>query len=75
MYYNLFRMWLSPDVLRFLLFLCAVGMAVLAAFYLRGRNLSLFEYIAWGALLVFLPFIGPFLIILLRPGGSAGHRP
>ena len=72
MLYNLFKMWLSPDVLRFLLLLCAVGMALLAAFSLRRRNLSLSEYVAWGALLVFLPFIGPFLVILLRPGRSAG---
>ena len=72
MHYNPPSMWLSPDVLRWLLLLCALGMALLAAFFLRRRSLSTFEYLAWGALLVLVPFLGPFLILLLRPGRPAG---
>ncbi len=61
-------MWLYADILRLLLLLGALGMALLAALYLRRRSMSLSEYIAWGLLLVFLPYLGPFLVILLRPG-------
>ena len=71
MHYNLSRMWLSPDVMYLLLFLSALGMALIAAFYLRRRSLSLTQYLAWGMLLVFVPFLGPFLVILLRPGRPA----
>jgi hypothetical protein len=67
--YN-FPMLLSPDAMRMLLLLSMLGMAVLAAFFLRGRSLSLREYIIWGALIVFLPLVGPFLVIVLRPGHS-----
>ena len=71
MHYNLFRMALSSQVMFLLLFLSALGMALIAAFYLRRRNLSLPQYLAWGMLLVFIPFLGPFLVILLRPGRPA----
>lgn len=71
MYYNLFTMGLSPDVMLVLLFLAALGMALIAAFYLRRRSLPMPHYLAWGALLVFVPFLGPFLVILLRPGRPA----
>ena len=71
MYYNLFTMGLTPQVMLLLLFLAALGMALIAAFYLRRRLLSLPQYFAWGMLLVFVPFLGPFLVILLRPGSPA----
>jgi hypothetical protein len=71
MHYNLFRMGLSSDVMVLLLFLAALGMALIAAFYLRRRSLPLSHYLAWGVLLVFIPFLGPFLVILLHPGRPA----
>lgn len=63
-------MLLSADSMRLLLFLCIIGMAFLAAFSLRGRSLSFLGYLGWGALIIFLPLIGPFLVILFRPGSS-----
>jgi hypothetical protein len=63
-------MILSPDLMRFFLVFCLVGMAVLAALYLRGRTLSLFEYLSWGLLLL-VPLLGPFLVILMQPGESS----
>lgn len=57
----------SPDLLRNLLLLCLFGMALLAAFRLSRRNLSLLEYLFWG-LLILLPLIGPFLVLLYAPG-------
>lgn len=59
---------ISPDVMRSLLFICLLGMALLAAAYLRRRNLSLSAYLGWGLLIVLVPLLGPFLVILLRPG-------
>ena len=62
-------MLLTSDVLRLLLFLGMFGMALMAAFYLHGRSLSLKGYLGWGALIVFLPVLD-LLVILLRPGSS-----
>lgn len=60
----------TPDVLRALLLLCLAGMALLAALYLRHRRMTLYEYLAWGLLALFLPILGPFLVILSQPGES-----
>jgi hypothetical protein len=61
-------MWLSTDLLRYLLLGCILGMACLAAFYLRRRELTPHEYLGWGLLALLLPLIGPFLVILSHPG-------
>jgi hypothetical protein len=52
-----------------------LGMALLAAFYLRQRDLTLYEYISWGMLILFVPLLGPFLVILSRPGAQAKREP
>jgi len=57
-----------------LLTLCALGMALVAAFYLRGRELSFSEYLLWGSLLILIPIVGPFLVIFLRPGVYSRNR-
>jgi hypothetical protein len=59
---------LSPDMMRLLLALCTYVMALLAAFYLRERRLGLTTYLVWGLLIVCIPLLGPFLVILIRPG-------
>jgi hypothetical protein len=61
-------MLVSPDILRFLLAVCLVGMALLAFLFLRRRRLTSAESLAWGLLIVFVPLLGPFLVIVLRPG-------
>ena len=58
MHYNLFRMALSSQVMFLLLFLSALGMALIAAFYLRRRNLSLPQYLVLGHAPRFIPFPG-----------------
>jgi hypothetical protein len=63
-------MFLSPTVMRVLLVLCLAGIALLAVLFLRSRRLSLAAYVGWGLLAVFLPLIGPFLVILLSPRES-----
>lgn len=59
---------ISPDLMRTLLLFCLVGMSLLAAFYLRGRELPLSAYLRWGLLILCVPLIGPFLAILSAPG-------
>ncbi len=71
MLYNERKMPTTPDVLRALLLLCLAGMALMAALYLRHRKLSLSEYIAWGLLALFIPILGPFLVILSQPGKNS----
>lgn len=63
-------MSITPDVMRTLLALCILGMALLSALYLRQRDLSLSEYISWGLVILFVPLLGPFLVILSRPGSQ-----
>ena len=58
----------APDVLRFLLAACLVGMALLAFLFLRRRELTMKQSLAWGLLIVLVPLLGPFLVIVLRPG-------
>ncbi len=59
---------LSVETMQTLLLLCILSMALLAALYLRRRRLSVGAYLLWGGLLIFLPLLGPFLVILARPG-------
>lgn len=61
-------MLLSPVIMRVLLALCLVGMAMIAALYLRQRRLSWTAYLGWGLILVLVPLLGPFLVILHKPG-------
>jgi hypothetical protein len=46
-------------------------MAFLAALYLSRRSLSLAEYLKYCLLILFVPLLGPFLVILARPGKPA----
>lgn len=59
---------LLPDLIRLALLMCILGMAFLAAFFLRGRQLTLPVYACWGLLALLLPIIGPFLVIWIHPG-------
>lgn len=61
---------LTRETMRILILLCLIGMALLAAFFLRTRRMSLNSYIAWGMLALFVPLLGPFLVILSHPGES-----
>ena len=68
--YNQFRM--NAEVLRLLLAICLIAMYVLAMLYLRRRNLRLGAYLFWGLFALSIPALGPFLVILSRPGSP--HR-
>ncbi len=66
---------ISPQLMRFLLVLCLMGMALLAVLSLRQRKMPLAAYIGWGLLAVLLPLVGPFVVLLLRPGESRQGQP
>lgn len=56
--------------MRLLIGICLLGMALLAILSLRQRKMSTAAYILWGLLAVFLPLVGPFLVLFIRPGES-----
>ena len=59
---------MTANLMRLMLAIFFLSMTILAAFFLRKRQLSLLEYAAWGLVAIFLPAVGPFLVIWLRPG-------
>jgi hypothetical protein len=63
-------MLISREIMRIFLVTCLVSMALLAVFFLRTRRMTLVSYIAWGMVAIFIPLLGPFLVILSRPGQS-----
>lgn len=58
----------TADILRWMLFLCLIGMLVFAVLFLQKRKLSTFSYVLWGLLAIMLPILGPYLVIAMRPG-------
>jgi hypothetical protein len=56
------------ETLRLVLAVFLIAMYILAMLSLRCRRLSLGRFIAWGCLALFVPAVGPFLVLLLRPG-------
>ncbi len=61
-------MTMNSETLRTLLSAYLIASFLLSIFYLRNRNLSFGAYTLWGLLALILPALGPFLVILLRPG-------
>ena len=59
---------MSVETLGMILFFYLLASFLLAIFYLRDRNLSFGEYSLWGLFALLLPVLGPFIVILLRPG-------
>lgn len=59
---------MASTILRYLLLMDIVILAGVALFYLSRKKMDVSEYIAWGLLALVLPLLGPFLVIILRPG-------
>jgi hypothetical protein len=59
---------MNADVIRVILLVDIVAMTLLAFFYLRQRTLSMSEYILFGLLALLVPLLGPFMVIIFRPG-------
>ena len=59
---------MTAEILNLALYIVIICLAFLGIFYLRGRQLSWQGYIFWGMLAVLIPVLGPFIVILSRPG-------
>ena len=59
---------MTPETLRITLLCYLVAQFLLAIAYLSQRKLSFSQYMLWGLLALLIPALGPFLVILLRPG-------
>jgi predicted cobalt transporter CbtA len=64
---------MAPEFLRYALFGGCFAMLVLSMFFLRGRELSARQYILWGLLAVAVPLLGPYLVIIFKPGSQRKH--
>lgn len=59
---------ITADVVRTFLVVDAVGLGLLALGYLWQRRMSRAMLACWVAAAVFVPFLGPFMVIANRPG-------
>ncbi len=66
---------ISPQLMRLLLVICLLGMAIVAILSLRQRKMTVAAAIAWGLIAILLPLVGPFIVILVRPGESRQAHP
>jgi len=64
-HYNLI---MDANLMRLMLAIYFLSMTLLAAFFLRRRNLPWLEYAVWGLVSILFPAVGPFLVIWMRPG-------
>lgn len=58
----------TRDLLRLALIVMETGMLLMAAFYLRRRQLAWLDALAWMVLAMVVPVLGPFLVFVFRPG-------
>jgi len=58
----------TAGVIRTFLLIDVIAIALLAIVYLRQRRMSWAAFFAWGMLALFVPVLGPFLVISKRPG-------
>lgn len=62
---------MNAGTLRLLLVMFLIAMYVLAMLSLRRRALTLGQFTAWGLFALLVPALGPFLVIVIRPGVRA----
>lgn len=61
---------MTAEHLRTLLTVFLIAMYLLAMLYLRRRRLKIGMYLFWGLIALTIPALGPFLVILAKPGSS-----
>jgi len=64
-------MLLTPEFVRWVMLIGLLSIACLTCLYLRRRNLTARAYLTWGLLAILFPLIGPFLVLLSKPGKRA----
>ena len=62
---------MTIETLRLIFIVFLMAEFVLAIFYLRRCDLKLCAYTLWGLFALLVPMVGPFLVILSRPGNCA----
>jgi hypothetical protein len=55
-------------ILIIFLWIGCAAMACLAVLFLTRRRMTASEYIFWGLLALFPPVLGPFMVIISKPG-------
>ena len=65
---------MTAAILRLFLVATLIAMYLLAMAYLCRRPLTFGQYAAWGLFALLVPALGPFLVILSRPGGPRRRR-
>jgi hypothetical protein len=65
---------MTADTLRVLLVVFLIAMYGLALLYLRRRRLTPAAFTFWGLFALLIPVLGPFIVILARPGRSRHDR-
>jgi hypothetical protein len=58
---------MTAATLKYLLFATIIILMVMALFYLLKRRLPLFDSLAWALLAIFVPILGPIIVIALCP--------
>ena len=59
---------MNAELVRAVLMGFLVTMFALSVLYLRQRRMSLGAYALWGLFALLVPAVGPFMVILTRPG-------
>ncbi len=65
---------MNAGTLRLLLAGCLIALYLLAMLSLRRRRLGFAAYVCWGLFALLVPAVGPFLVLLLKPGKPADGR-
>ena len=63
---------MTAETLCAVLVISLIAMYLLAMTYLHRRPVTIGQFVAWGLFALFVPALGPFIVIASRPGGS--HR-
>lgn len=65
---------MTIETIRIIFLFFLVSEFVLAIFYLRRCQLRFSAYTLWGLFALLLPVLGPFVVILARPGNCPRKR-
>ena len=65
---------MTAQTLRTIFLLFLISEFTLAIFYLRRCQLNFYAYALWGLFALLVPVLGPFLVILARPGNCARKK-
>ena len=59
---------MTAEIMRFILLTYLLGISAMAILFLRTRALSFVAYVGWGLFAILVPLVGPFTVLIVRPG-------